>query len=91
VNPGSIVLRPGGKYLGSVVITGMLGTVKDDRQARKLLDAFINELRLEFSAIKEYSVGPAALKLLKAGGRLTNAVTASTEYDLSTEEADCKE
>ena len=84
-NPGSIVLRPGGKYSETTVITGMLGTVKDDPEARELLRVFSEELRRSFSEIKGYWVGPNALKLLKDGGRLTNAVAAPVEYDLEVE------
>jgi hypothetical protein len=81
-NPGTVVLRLGGKYLDSAVISGMVGTVKDDRTARELLKAFSDEIQRRFTAIKGCWVGPSALSLLRAGSRLTNSATAHFEYDL---------
>ena len=81
-NPGTIVLRPGGKHHESVVIAGMVGSVKHDPEANKLLKAFSTEIKLLFTEIKGCWVGPTALRLHKAGARLTNAVTSPDEYDL---------
>ena len=81
-NPGTIVFRPGGEYFDSAVISGLAGTVKDDLTARDLLNAFSDEIRSRFSAVKDCWVGPAALRNLRKGARLTNAVAAPSEYDL---------
>ncbi|MBC7928242.1 MAG: hypothetical protein H7039_21565 [Bryobacteraceae bacterium] len=81
-NLGTIVFRPGGKYFDSAVISGLAGTVRDEPISKELLTAFSAEIRSRFTAVKECWVGPAALRNLREGARLTNAVTAQPEYDL---------
>lgn len=83
-NPGTLVFRPGGKVpASSVVIGGSVGTVKDDSGAAELMKLFSDEIRNRFTRVKGLWVGPSALAILRAGGRLTNAVSAPVEYDLS--------
>lgn len=82
-NPGTIVFRPGGEYFDSAVISGLVGTVKDDLTAKGLLNAFSNEIRSRFTAVRNCWVGPAAVSKLRGGVRLTNAITAPSEYDLA--------
>ncbi len=82
-NPGTIVLRPGGKYLDSAVISGLVGSVKDDPVAKELLSLFLEEIRRRFTAVKGCWVGPGALRNLREGARLTSAITAPSEYDLA--------
>lgn len=84
VNPSTVVFRPGGKVPAlKVVIGGAIGTVKEDPEAAALLKLFSDEIRNRFVRVKGFWVGPSALAILRAGGRLTNAVSAPVEYDLS--------
>ena len=42
-NPGTVVIRPGGRYGDWVLIAGMVGTIHHDRDARRLIAAFSAE------------------------------------------------
>ncbi len=82
-NPGTVVIRPGGKYGDSALIAGMVGTVHHDAQAEMLLKAFSTPLRRDFTRVKSYIVGPEAKKLHDRGLRLTKSLHAPPELDLS--------
>ena len=85
-NPSTVVFRPGGMVpTSNVVIGGTVGTVRDDPGAEKLMKLFSGEIRNRFVRIKGLWLGPSTLAVLRAGGRLTNAVSAPLEYDLSIE------
>jgi hypothetical protein len=79
-NPGTITLRPSGKYGDSAVIAGMIGTVHRDLAAEELMRVF---LKATFVKVKSYSVGPAARKLLGTGVRFTASIHSPTEFDLN--------
>jgi hypothetical protein len=81
-NPGTIVFRPGGTYLDSAIICGMVGTTKDDPIAKQLHSAFSEGIRSRFVAMEGCWVGPGAVKRLREGARLTSAVVAPSDYDL---------
>ncbi len=83
VNPGTVVIRPGGKYLDSALIAGMVGTVHHDKQAETLIRAFSASLKRDFTTVKSYVVGSEARKMLASGVRLTKSLHASREFDLS--------
>jgi hypothetical protein len=82
-NPGTIIIRPGGRYGESVVIAGMVGSVHDDRETENLLNDFSQALKKHFTRVKSYLVGPGARKLLDSGARLTKNVNLPKEFDLS--------
>ena len=82
-NPGTIVIRPGGRYGESAVIAGMVGSVHDDPETENLFSDFSQALKKHFTRVKSYLVGPGARKLLNSGGRLTKNVNAPKEFDLA--------
>jgi hypothetical protein len=83
VNPGTVVIRPGGKYRDVAVIAGMVSTVHRDGTADKLMKAFSASLKTDFVRVKSYAVGPEAKKLHDLGLRLTKSVQMRQEFDLS--------
>lgn len=82
-NPGTVVLRPGGFWGDSSVIQGMVGSVHGDPIANELLASFSKEIKTRFTKIKGVWVGDVALHMLNSGMRLTQAVSAPREYDLT--------
>lgn len=82
-NPGSIVIRPGGRYGDVAVIAGMVGSVHDDDETENLLSDFSEALEKHFTRVKSYLVGPGARKLLSSGTRLTKDVNSPKEFDLA--------
>ena len=85
-NPQSIVFWPGGSHESDVLICGHVGTISEDRRSVELYESFCRGLLRTFVEIKGYHVGPEALGLLKAGGRLvTVSVRSPIESDLRAE------
>src|ERR1022692_2747516 len=80
-NPGTEVIRPGGKFREVAVIAGMVGTVHKDEKAETLMKAFFASLKAEFTSVKSYVVGPEARRLHDLGMRLTKSLDASQEFD----------
>jgi hypothetical protein len=83
INPGTVVVRPGGKYRDVAVIAGMVSTVHHDGTAERLMKAFSTSLKREFARVKSYTVGPEARSLYDLGLRLTRSVQTPQEFDLS--------
>lgn len=81
LNSESAILRPGGLW-GDVLLHGELAAAHDCAFYRELKKSIRFEMKKHFRTIEHYSVGPAALEILKAGGRLTIAVQSPPEYDL---------
>jgi len=81
-NPGSVVIRPGGKYDDATLISGMVGTVHHDKTAQMLIQAFSDMLERDFTKVKSYYVGPEAKKLHSTGMRLTKSLNGPKEFDL---------
>jgi len=86
-NPGTVVIRPGGRYGDSAVIAGMVGSVHHDEQSEMLIKTFSASLKRNFTRVKSYIVGPEAKKLHERGLRLTKSLHAPHELDLSAEGA----
>ena len=82
INPGSITLRPGGKYSDSAVISGMVDTVRTDSKAKELMKAFSKEFRKRYIPVKGSYIGPCALSLHRDGARLTSSVFSPVKFDL---------
>jgi hypothetical protein len=82
-NPGTITIRPGGMHNDSALIAGMVGTIHEDEKSARLMNAFSQALKQDFTKVKSYLVGPEAKKLHSSGMRLTHSVVAPAELDLS--------
>jgi hypothetical protein len=82
VNPDSVALRPGGLRRARVMLDGRVATTSDTPVARRLMGLFRRPISKQFTKVKAYWVGPEALALLRAGGRLTMALQSPPEYDL---------
>ena len=81
-NPGTVVIRPGGRFGDSALIAGMLGTVHTDSDALAILQAFCKPVEQLFTKTRSYFVGPGAGELFELGVRLTKNVKNSKEFDL---------
>jgi len=81
-NEDTIVLRPGGRYEGNVVLYGMIGTVSDSVASKDLYRFAANVFRGHFERVQEFLVGSEALALSKAGTRLTTSASSPPEFDL---------
>ncbi len=81
-NPKCLVLRPGGMLNPSTVLAGQIGTASENPESSELFSNFSTLMRQRFTKIKSYWVGPEALRVLDAGGRLTANVKGLPEYDL---------
>lgn len=82
LNPRSIVLRPGGVYRQTFIIAGQVGTISANGESQKLIRAFKNDIKKQFSRIKSYYVGHDAALAFDGGMRLTTSTRAPVEYDL---------
>jgi len=82
LNPGSIVLRPGGMLDDNTLLAGQVGTVSENPLSVELYQAFSKAVRRKFTKVKSYWVGPGAGRLLDQGARLVATRKAPREYDL---------
>lgn len=82
-NPSSITLRPGGMVGKTVLLPGVVCTVSQEEVSVVLYRAFVSAIGKHFQRVQSYWVGPAALKLLGQGVRLTVSAKAPREYDLA--------
>ena len=80
-NPGSITILPGGLYQ-NCLLAGQIGTIGTDDVALTLFRDYSQEVTRGFKKVKEYRVGPEAVKLLDRGTRLTTSAKSPSEYDL---------
>jgi hypothetical protein len=91
MHPHSIVLRPGGAYVGpsaapakeECVIAGNVGTVWNEKESLELYALFGKSIRKRFKCVRSNWLGPEAMRLWMNGARLTDDVRASRKYDLS--------
>jgi hypothetical protein len=81
-NPDTVVLRPGGRHGNDVILCGMIGTVSDSGESRRLYGLALNALRKNFTKQREFLVGAEARKVWHGGTRLTIGAASLTEFDL---------
>ena len=81
-NPRSVVLRPGRLIDERTLLAGQIGTASQDPVSVTLFSTFRDVVRKQFVKVKSYWVGPEAVQLLDAGGRLTATLKSPPEYDL---------
>jgi hypothetical protein len=81
-NPDSTVLRHGGLFKETVLLSGEVRTAYRTAVAQRLQRAFDAAIRKHFVKIQAFYVGPAAEALLDSGCRLTAAEQSPLEFDL---------
>lgn len=82
-NPGTVALKPGSEFDGSVLVAGSVGTIHADEGAFRLMETFAAEFKQQFNPVKGIWVGPEAKRRLDIGARLTMAVGSPKECDLT--------
>ena len=82
MNPDSVDLVPGGQFDAQTILAGRIGTCTDSPVSAALLAAIAASIRKKWTQVKSYAVGPEALGILDAGGRLTANLRSPREYDL---------
>jgi hypothetical protein len=84
-NPDSIVFRPGGWYGNDVILYGMVGTVSQSAESKRLYILAAKIVRKCFTKQQEFFVGPEARVAWNAGARLTIGASSPLEFDLKRE------
>lgn len=84
-NPGSIVFRPGGWYGNDVILYGMVGTVSQTAESKRLYVLAAKIVRKHFTKQQEFFVGHEARVAWNAGARLTIGASSPLEFDLKRE------
>jgi hypothetical protein len=84
-NPDSIVIRPGGWYGNDVILYGIIGTVSQSAESKRLYTLAANVFRRHFTKQQEFLVGREAREAWNAGVRLTIGVSSPLEFDLKQE------
>lgn len=82
LNPDSVVLRCGGLYDESTLISGGVATMGKTSEAVMLQRRVSSALTKGFRRVGTFWLGPEALGLMHAGGRLTQQIGSPPEYDL---------
>lgn len=83
MHPTSIVFWPGGLYENRCLIAGHIGTASDHPESIKLYREFTRATTKGFKKVRNYYVGPQALRFLDQGMRLiTMGIDEPVEYDL---------
>lgn len=81
-NPDSVALFPGGQVDDQTVLAGSIGTCTDSATSAALLEVLAGVICRKWAKIKSYGVGPEAMRVLDAGGRLTANLHSPRDYDL---------
>ncbi|HOX07365.1 MAG TPA: hypothetical protein PK280_13260 [Planctomycetota bacterium] len=82
INSDVVGFSSGGLWSEDIVLPGRVSTVWDSDASQGLMKRFKAALRKRFTRVQAFLVGPAALKLLDAGKRLTSGAQCPREYDL---------
>jgi hypothetical protein len=81
-NPDSIVLCPGGWYSDDVILYGMMGTISNSAESKRLYIFVAKALRSHFTKEQEFLIGSQAREAWNAGVRLTIGASSPLEFDL---------
>lgn len=81
-NPSSVVIQAGGLAGSDRLVSGGIGTARTENGAKELFKLFASLINERFRSIKSYLVGPEALRLMRAGMRLSPTRKSPREYDL---------
>jgi hypothetical protein len=87
-NPDSIVLCPGGWYGNDVILYGMMGTVSQSAESKRLYMLAAKIFHKHFTKQQEFLVGPEARQMWNAGVRLTIGASSPSEFDLKRDYGD---
>ncbi len=82
INKKSVVLRPGGRFDASTIISGQIGTISEDPWSLRVYKKAVSIIRKNFKEVGAYFVGSQAYQCLQFGGRLTQDIRSSEEDDL---------
>jgi hypothetical protein len=82
INPDTISFTPGGLWSDDVVLQGRIATVSSTPVAQGLMERFHRAIKKTFTKVTAWHIGPMAMKLLRGGKRLTQAVQTPRKYDL---------
>jgi hypothetical protein len=85
LNFETVTLTPGGVWREEqeMVLNGRVATVSDSAASQVLMKRFAAAMKKWFTRIRAFWVGPRALTLLDAGGRLTIGAQSSRDFDLT--------
>lgn len=82
-NQESIVFAPGGLHEASgAVIEGRITLNHSNETSLELYTLFLNSFKRKFRAVRGNLVGDNAYAILESGGRLTQRIRGSADYDL---------
>lgn len=86
-NPDALTMRAAGRWGADLVLAGSVGSASGSDDAERLMKRFrAGFKKAGFETVKRYRVGPEALAMLKAGGRLTPSERAVKRSDLTLDE-----
>jgi len=81
-NPESVIVRTGGLYGGSCIISGQIGTCTTHLKSLDMMNELTRIMTKNFTQIKSYLVGKEARRFMTKGYRLTSDARMSDDYDL---------
>jgi hypothetical protein len=81
-NPGSVILRPGGYYDDTRIVSGNISTIKSDEHSIKIYKEISDQIKKNFKKITGWYIGPNILKNFNSHIRLiTMNINQSEIYD----------
>jgi hypothetical protein len=85
LNGDTVNFWPGGRYGNDLLFYGEANTISNSARSTYLYDLIFNLFRQRLVQVKEFLVGPEALRLSKDGGvRLTLSASTPPRFDLKT-------
>lgn len=81
-NPDTVAVFLGRQVGDQTILSGSVGTCTESKASAALLRILASAIRRKWVGIKSYGVGPEAVRVLDAGGRLTANLRSPREYDL---------
>ena len=82
LNVDSIMFRPAGIWREGSVISGRIATISKSKIAQRMMRLYRSGLAKYFGKVNGYWVGPEAMRIFRAGGRLCFAIQSPPIYDL---------
>lgn len=82
VNHDTVVVRPAGRWRDDLVLAGNISTAWPTDVSASLMKQCASAMRKSFTKVNTYFVGPAAMKALQSGQRLTISAQSPKDFDL---------
>lgn len=82
-NGDTVTLTPAGKWVGDVVLYGVVGTASDSALSIELMKSFQAAFKKHFKKVKAFWVGTNAYAMLNDGKKLTIAAQSPMEFALA--------